>query len=1482
MNRTHKLIWSQAKQAWVAVGELAKAKTKAGRACLVAAVSGLCSPTLALAAPAVGELPSGGTVTSGAASISQGGNVMNINQSTHKSAINWNTFNVGVDATVNFNQPNANSVTLNRVQSGNPSQIFGQINANGQVFLTNPSGAYFSPSASVNVGALVASTHSITDEDFMAGRYDFTRNGAEGSIVNEGEINASLEGYVALLAPEVRNQGVIVADLGTVALAAGESYQLQIDSNGMLTDLHIEPATIDTLIENGHAVRAMGGQIIMSAQSINAIQGGVINNSGMIEATGLVNDGGRIVLRASDDISHTGSILADAKIESTGNGGEVLIIASLTNPASSTYVNGSISAKAGDLGGNGGFIETSASNLKIDGNTRVKTLAANGDNGEWLLDPVDFTIASSGGDMTGATLTTNLSGGDVTIESVNGSSGTAGDINVNDTVSWSANTLTLDAENNINITADMTVTSSGNLALEYGQGAVANDNESLILVTNGAKVDLPESTTNFTTKLGSDGTVKNYTVITSLGSAGSETTTDLQGIVGDVTLNYALGDDIDASDTSTWNSGDGFDPIKTGCGCTGFSGTFEGLGHEISNLTINRTSETDVGLFGATEDSAEIRNLRITGGAIDGASEVGAIIGSMEGRLINSSSTADVSATGNNAGGLVGEISVFATATALISQSHATGTVEGSNSIGGLVGLSASEATITNSYAEGNVSSTGSIVGGLVGLSASSDSISVSQSYATGDISGVDNIGGLLGSQGDATTIANSWAEGAVEGSGSGIGGLVGSLNNGGDIQYIVDSYAVGNVTGTGSSGEQAVGGLVGTGGQSLGYIENTYATGDVTAASTNYVGGLVGRNYFEVRTSYAIGDVTGNDYVGGLTGGNQSSGDLQNTYATGAVTGNWNVGGLVGYNISATIDNSYSTGAVTGTGSFVNGLVGRNFGTVTNSFWDTQTSGQASSDGGTPKTTAEMKTESTFTDAGWDFSSPVWSIESGINYGYPCLSGIPCFIPVYLRLIGGTSTYGDIPVFTYDYYDDATAGSVISDASPSGTVTWSSVLDSTSSVATYGLTYSSGITLGNNAYALYSGDSVNWSIVARPLTVDVSKSYDGTTTFDSSFTLTGMVNGDSAPTATGSATVSSADSGTYNSFASNSISLSDANYTLTGSTISAVITKAPLSVTAVDDTTTYDGTAYSGGNGVSYSGFVSGEDATNLSGTLSYTGNSQGATDAGSYTITPEGLSSNNYTFSYTNGALTIAQAPLSVTAEDASVSYDGSAYSGGNGVSYSGFVSGEDASNLSGTLSYTGNSQGATDAGSYTITPEGLTSNNYSLTYVDGVLTINEATTTRARSIPSATTQPSTTSEPTTITSVETGGIVPATRDTVASPLTDIGSVGVVHVSVDSVTTMSGEKALVVLLPPGSMLSGSGFSITLPEEIQNKLADQSGEMTLTLLSGEPLPNWIEYDPVTHTLHTTAVPDHGLPLQIVVDKAGESITMVLAERSVH
>ena len=208
MNKTFRSVWNERRQTYVAVAEITRARGRAGSSrALAPLLSGLLGSLLWVGAqaqtpPAPNALPSGGRVSAGQAQISASGANMVIQQGSDRAAINWQSFNVGKDAQVQFQQPGASSVTLNRVMSSDPSQIFGRITANGQVILTNPAGVYFGRDARVDVGGILATTHGISDADFMAGKNRFERKGSTGSVVNEGELKAALGGYIALLAPE--------------------------------------------------------------------------------------------------------------------------------------------------------------------------------------------------------------------------------------------------------------------------------------------------------------------------------------------------------------------------------------------------------------------------------------------------------------------------------------------------------------------------------------------------------------------------------------------------------------------------------------------------------------------------------------------------------------------------------------------------------------------------------------------------------------------------------------------------------------------------------------------------------------------------------------------------------------------------------------------------------------------------------------------------------------------------------------------------------------------------------------------------------------------------------------------------------------------------------------------------------------------------------------------------------------------------------
>ena len=712
MNRLYRLVWNAALNIWVAVAENAKGRGKGGSSrsrvnvasnsvggtglasAGLAALSLLGACALLITAPAQAIVilaqasSTGGQVVAGSGTISQSANATTITQASSRLALDWNTFSTRANESITFVQPNAQAIALNRITGTSPSSLLGSLTANGQVFVLNPNGVLFGAGSQVNVGGLVASTLSLGNADFMAGKNTFTQSAGStsASVVNQGTLTAASGGYIALLAPEVRNEGVISATLGTALLAAGNQVTLNLN-NGSLLSYSIDQGALNALAENKQLIQADGGQVILSAKALDALSHASVNNSGIIEARTLQNKAGRILLMGDMAV---GTVTLSGKLD-----------------ASAPNTDGQ-----GGLGGNGGFIETSAAHVKVADSAVVTTMAApsgTGKSGTWLIDPVDFTIAASGGDMTGATLSNNLGTTDVTIQSTSGGAigGTSGlgNLNVNDRVSWSANQLTLNAQNNININSVMNGSGTAKLALLYGQGALASGNTSTYNVN--AAVNLPAGQ-NFSTMQGSNGTPIAYTVITTLGAAGSTTATNLQGILGNLAGKYVLGANIDASSTASWNGGTGFKQLSSNSNSQYFTGTFDGLGHTITGLSINRPQENFIGLFGFTWSGAVIQNIGLVGGSVTGNAYVGELVGvNYQGSIIRNS-YATGSVTGQySAGGLVGY-----NGNSSISNSYATGSVTSNNVAGGLVGTN--YGNISNSYATGRVTSTSS-PGGLVG-----------------------------------------------------------------------------------------------------------------------------------------------------------------------------------------------------------------------------------------------------------------------------------------------------------------------------------------------------------------------------------------------------------------------------------------------------------------------------------------------------------------------------------------------------------------------------------------------------------------------------------------------------------------------------------------------------------------------------------------------------------------------------------------------
>ena len=729
MNHIYSVLWNSALGRFYVTSERGRNRSRAtprrargrganrrpGFAALAACVA------MAWSAPAWSQaaLPQGGQVVSGSAAITQAGPQMTIQQASDKTILNWQSFNIGAGHQVTFQQPDASAVALNRVVGADASAIHGTLQANGRVFLVNPNGMLFGAGANVNVGGLVASTLNIADNDFLQGHYQFSGQGSAmqgAALRNQGRITAADGGGVALLGGSVSNQGTIAARLGSVALAAGNQVKLDFAGDGLL-NVQVQQASLNALAENHQLIEADGGSVLMTAKATDAILQTVVNNTGTVRARTVENRAGKIVLLGGFE------------------GG-------------TTRVAGTLDARA-PAGGNGGFIETSGAHVKIEDGARVTTLAANGRSGTWLIDPNDFTVARSGGNMTGQQVSDALNhNDDFTIETaVMGTAGGQGDIHINDAITWTQSTLRLNAQRNINVNAVMSVQGNGKLALNYGN-TQGNAGTSAVVGSNfnvngGGRVDFENGGAD---RLSVNG--YSYTVINTLSEL-----SDIQNLGG----KYALGSDIDASPTAS--TAQGFAPI--GGANAPFTGVFDGLGHTISRLTINRPNASDVGLFGVA-DNAILRNIGLVDGSTAGHGNTGALVGNQVGGSI-SNAYATGSVKGNfNAGGLIGRGNGVR-----ISNAYATGSVTGASAVGGLVGVQ-SGGSISNSYATGSVAGT-SDVGGLVGNNSGGGIINA---YATGSVTGNSNIGGLVGFQ--VSGVLNGvYATGSVSGA-SATGGLIG------------------------------------------------------------------------------------------------------------------------------------------------------------------------------------------------------------------------------------------------------------------------------------------------------------------------------------------------------------------------------------------------------------------------------------------------------------------------------------------------------------------------------------------------------------------------------------------------------------------------------------------------------------------------------------------------------------------------------------
>jgi len=414
----------------------------------------VCAVVLGFACAHAQNLPTGPVLTSGQASVStNGANSMTIRQASPRASLDWDSFSIGPGRSVDILQAAGRSaVLLNRVTGGTPSAIFGSLRANGQVFLVNPAGVLFAPGASVDVGALVASTLDWRTADFKSGRGVLSNPGSSAELRNAG--NLSARDGIVLIGPRVSNAGQLLVDGGgNVILAAGDRVTLNLADSPL--SVRIDGAALQASITHGGSIVTEGGQVILAARSGAAALDTVINSSGVIRASRIDQQGGSIVLdagasggtvlsgrleaRGTGTTARGGSVQVlgasvaleptaridvaggagsgqvliggawrgagpqsnamftrveqgasiDASATVQGDGGSVVVWADDT-----TRFAGDISARGGPAGGNGGQVEVSGRRL-LDYSGRVDALAPAGITGALLLDPKNICIAQN-------------------------------------------------------------------------------------------------------------------------------------------------------------------------------------------------------------------------------------------------------------------------------------------------------------------------------------------------------------------------------------------------------------------------------------------------------------------------------------------------------------------------------------------------------------------------------------------------------------------------------------------------------------------------------------------------------------------------------------------------------------------------------------------------------------------------------------------------------------------------------------------------------------------------------------------------------------------------------------------------------------------------------------------------------------------------------------------------------------------------------
>ena len=1219
------------------------------------------------------------TVVAGQASFSTLGTSLNVSNSPG-AIINWQGFSIGAGETTRFIQQSAASSVLNRVIGPDPSFILGTLASNGRVFLVNPSGILFGQGARVDVAGLVASTLNLSNQDFLAGRFNLTPNALAGKVENQGSITTPSGGSVYLVGSNVTNSGIISSPQGDVILAAGQSVKIFDTST---PGVRVELTASDNAAVNLGKILAQSGQV--------GIYGAALRNSGIIDADQVVRDAsGKIVLRAKQDVT----LEAGGRLSANGAQGGAVTVQSETGR---TLVSGAVEAKGTQ--GEGGTIKILGNQVGLIDSASVNASGQTG--GGTVLVGGDFHGANS--NVQNATAT--YVGPDATIKAEAIQSGNGGNVAVwaDDTTRYYGN---ISARGGANSGDGGFVEVSGKHYLDFGgmvdtraplgqAGTLLLDPDEIQIINAAGGATLAMTCTgggNCTTPSGSgpytDTAAAYFAPAFTVGIL-PDNSINQQLAFGNVTVKTSLDGILISNVSGTVAIG----PV------TGTTDVDPGAvpGPNANTLTLDSATDISWNAAWSYKNFGQL-TLLANGGSIAGT---GALT-------------------------LVEASPVLLQATTNIGLSGTPIAISGN---GGNVTISAGssvELSIITSGA-GTISATSSGTGDLTISGALTTTNSGTSSVVLDSTSGTGNVissGGSISTLGRATIFTNT-----VAGS-TGVEALVGSGS--GNFRY--NSVT----TGLGATGTYAV------------YTEQPFLTVTANNASKVYGTDDPAQGYASV-TGYVNGDTDGLTGSYARTAG-ESVGNRSITQGT--------VASNVGYGITFTSGQNLTITKASLTAAIPNqtktyGADDPAVGTITPSLtglvndpaivtWN----GTVGVDDSALTSTTTSLVRAVGEDVGVrNITAGVFSAASA-NYSAPSFTGAPTLsITPRTANLAATRNYDGTTNFAGGAFTPTITGTVANTSWMDWNGNMTTVVGAqTLTIAAGGTgtvpsrnagpaqTLTTGAIVladgGNGGLAsnyTLTGGTHTGTITRAPLTLstsDVTKTYDGNTSAASTAIVTSGTLYDSLTDGTFAFTDKSV--GINNkTVITTGVTVNDGNsggnYIVsyadnTTSTITALgITGSITAATKIYDATevaTITGRSLSGaigGDDVSYSGGVASFDTKNAGTgkTITGTGLVLAGADAGNYTV---------------NGAATtqadITPAPLDITANSETRQYGDAnpAFS----ATYAGFKSGETTAALTGALVFATPAVPYSNAGNYAIIPSGQSSTNYTISYVNGTLSV------------------------------------------------------------------------------------------------------------------------------------------------------------------